>query len=824
MSQYSLFHRQGRRIVSGLRCTQCDLANNPDLQTNCMEGTGNRNRPTYLFAGVSPGKDDDASGIPMVGRNGSLFRQLLSEAGFNLQDCFISNCLRCTLAGGSPKKAHWKACKHHFLRDLAQIQPQVVVAVGGPATTLLAGHSGVQRLRRKLLPLESNANFLVYPIRQPAQLFHQEGRNESIALRASMVDDLRFLKNLVGRNQIRRGADVVLDYRTARTAEDVDAFLEEMGQVPELAFDFETSSLFPTKGDRLVAVGFSWGEGIARAIPLDARGETSLRWWLDGYLQEELLPKLREFMRRKKLWGHNAIQFDQKWSRAFLDLEFLDIDYDTQFGHYVLDEERGTHGLEQLAVLHTNMEPWKSEFNLEDTAQLSGYLCKDCDATWRLRKVFEPQLTPRKQWLLHELIIPLAKELDRVEWQGVRVNEQGFEDLDKYIRGRVSEEYEKIRSDSAVRAFEVSKNRSFEVDKHADVREVMRDYLKLKQVKTTDGGEYSTDVEVLEHYSDSVPTVAGIAAIRRLNKLHGTYVTGLREAVIDGRLHTTYKVHGTVTGRPSSSNPNLMNIPRSDTAGKVLQDANAIKRCFRSEDGYLLLQADYSQAELRVMACMSGDPSLIDIYRKGLDAHTATAAKVYGASLEEVTKGQRSNAKTVNFGIIYGMSWEGVLKKFLAAGNTEAEAKSFYDGHKRTFPCIWAWMDEQERLIRRTGEQTTPFGRTRHYGEIDNRAVRQSYNFPIQSMASDLTLISLVRTAKVLRQRNLPARVCLTVYDSIVYEIRQDAFWEVCQLVHSMMAGIQFDWMQVPMEVDMEVGYTWGDLKSIDMKNLTISS
>jgi DNA polymerase-1 len=256
----------------------------------------------------------------------------------------------------------------------------------------------------------------------------------------------------------------------------------------------------------------------------------------------------------------------------------------------------------------------------------------------------------------------------------------------------------------------------------------------------------------------------------------------------------------------------------------VLEDANAIKKIFAARPGYVLMQADYSQAELRTLASCSLDPALIDIYDRGLDAHTATAAKVYGIDLDAVTKAMRSNAKTVNFGIVYGMSWESLLQKFVSAGNTEDQARAFYDGHKKTFSKVWRWLDKQEEIIRRVGEQTTFFGRTRRYSEIDNHAIRQAYNFPIQSLASDLTLLSLVRCAKALRARKLPARVCLTVHDSIIFEIKMEAFWEVAQLVHDIMSGIHFDWMRVPMTVDMEVGLNWGQLKAVDMNTLTIAS
>lgn len=256
----------------------------------------------------------------------------------------------------------------------------------------------------------------------------------------------------------------------------------------------------------------------------------------------------------------------------------------------------------------------------------------------------------------------------------------------------------------------------------------------------------------------------------------------------------------------------------------------------------ILLQADYSQAELRTLACLSGDAMLRQIYLDDKDAHTATAAAVYEIPIEQVSKAQRNDAKPINFGIPYGMSEEGLVAAFTAqrlkAMTDEArtakrpvtdteklhvseQAKQdglmFLQKHKQMFAGVWRFMAGEVETIRRTGKLITYFGRTRHLPDVDNRAMRQAYNVRTQSMASDLTLLSLVRIAKALRQRRLPAKTRATVYDSLLYEIEESAFWEVAELVHHVMTTIQFDWMTVPFKADLEAGHSWGELKKVDL-------
>lgn len=822
MLQQPLFHKQGNRIVTDVKCSRCELASNPALRTNCMAGNGSAT-PTYLFVGISPAGEDDDAGVAHSGKASQLLKQLLTEAGISMKDCYFSNVLKCSLRGANPKKSHWAGCQAHLMEELDRLRPKVIVAMGAQTISWLTGQSGVGRLRQKMLPFDGNFAGQVYPLRQPASLFHYEGQ-ERRELHTSLVSDLSYLRKAVTQDNYKRPGDIDLDYKIAQTPEDVDEIFAELEQYRELAFDFETTSLFPKDDDEIVAVGFSFGEGVGRAIPLHARGVTSYWWWEDDYVVE-LEKRLADLFRRKSFWGHNAIQFDQKWLRSQLGVDSIKICGDTQFASYILDEEPGNHGLEQLACRHTNMTPWKSEFTLEDTLRLCGYLCKDVDATYRLRETLESKQTSLQNWLYKELLIPLAEELFLTEYRGVSINEVGLSDLDAYLKKKTDDARVALRLRPEIRQFSIRLNRAFSPDSPADVRILLRDILRLPCIKKTDGGDYATGADVLQKYLQDHPglhSLEDILQIRRLGKLHSTYVTGIAEKVYKGRIHTSYKVHGTVTGRPSSSGPNLMNIPRGDTAGKVIDNPDAIKQVFAADPGCVLMQADYSQAELRVLACLSKDARLIDIYARNEDVHTATAAAVYNIPIEEVSKAQRTAAKSVNFGIVYGMTIEGLREKFVQAGSTEEVANFFHDKHKKMFRGVWKYMDDQEAIIRRHRQQVTPFGRTRRYVDIDNRAIRQAYNFPVQSVASDLTELSIIRCGRALRAMHPRVYMALTVYDSIVYNVPIEEFWDVACLVHRIMSTIHFPWMRVPMGVDLEVGYNWGEMKAVDIEQKKI--
>ena len=829
MPQLSLISIVDGEYRTDLKCAACDLCSSPLLVTNCMPGTGPHNA-TYMIVGRSPDKGDDKIGRPMTGVNGRLLHEMLREAGINYNNCYFTNTLRCSPFETTIKERQWASCRDYFIKELEEVNPTVLIAAGAQAMTWLTGQTGLRKLRRRGLPcaISGQESRLVFPIEQPASLLNTRGP-EQVVMRNSMVADLQWIREQTQSGNIMLGGDIPKDYRVAMTPQQADDILDEIETHDLLACDLETGStewepmLFPYSNGRVVAVGFSWGPGIARAIPLYARGVDSFLLWTDK-IYEHIKTRLAKIFREKKLFGQNFLSFDQKWVRSSFGVDFCNIDFDTMVAHYLLDEERGTHGLERLALVYTTMSPWKSLFALADTNNLCRYLCHDVDATWRLREVFEPMLSQKQKWLLQELLLPLSDVLMDVEYKGVRVADEALENLNGVLTKKIVSVTSRVRKRQQVRGWESVNNDEFNPGSPVQVADIMQNYMKLKCIKRTGSQAFSTDKEVLAHYN-SRPFVADIEMWRRLMKLQSTYVEQTRRLLgEDGKAHTSYKVHGTVTGRISSSSPNLMNLPRNDTVAKILDDGSLIKSLFVPDEGQVLLQADYSQIELRVMACLSGDERFCGFFREGKDAHAATAAVVQSCLIEQVTKEQRQGAKKVGFGIIYGMGEESLIKSFVEEGNTESAARKFLSDHKTAFPGVWRYMGMQERMIRMQKYQETPFGRRRRYTEVNQESIRQAYNFPTQSTASDLTLLSIIRIYHAMKQLGIQARIVLTVYDSIILSVPMERFWEVARIVKHLMESLSFPWLTVPIKVDLEAGMDWGHLKKVDLENQSFKS
>lgn len=822
--QHALFVQQDTGFTTGLKCSACELSKNSRVRTNCMAGAGPKNAE-FMFVGYAPGQEDDGIGFPMTGSNGRLLRSLLSEAGFNLNECYFTNCLKCCTYGKKPTKKMWQACREHFLKEYEEVKPKFVVSLGAEALDFLTGQKGVKRLCRKAVPSSFDPDVKVYPLRQPAMLQHAKPE-DAYAVRRLLVDDLihlqrrKFLPEGTGQYDTEQD----LDYRIARTEQEAMEMVEELRKHDMLSCDLETTNLGkPTEMDTILAIGFSFATGVGYAFPFDVRGVNSVRWWSDTFLENELKPAMVDLIKTKNVFGQNFIQYDQMWLRNKLGIEKLDIDYDTKLAHYCINEDPGTGSLESQAMEYTSMSPWKTEFVPEDVEKLLGYLCKDVDATWRLREICEPMLNPRQQWLLRSLLIPLSQELFEIEYEGVNVDLEAVKNLDAYLTEKITAVEKKISDDPIVRRWEMANNNNFNPGSPAQLSDILSNYFKLPLQEKTDTGAYKTGKDILVQFDD-VDICRDILQFRGLNKLRSVYVKGTMDRLRDGKLHTSFNNGATVTGRLTSSDPNLQQLPREDTAGAVLEDGSQIKKMFVPKEGYAFVQADLSQAELRTLASLSGDETMIGIFREGLDIHTATAAAACGVSIEEVTKAMRSAAKKISFGIVYGMQEDTLIEEFIKLGNTRSEAEDFLRNHKKSFPKVWQYMDDQESIIRRDGMQTTYFGRSRRYDVIDNRAVRQAYNFPIQSMTSDVTLMALIKCAQYLRENGFQSRVVLTVHDSIIFEVLLSEFWNVVQSVCSIMENADYPWVKVPMVVDAEAGFSWGSLKKLDWKNMIFES
>lgn len=868
MPEFDLIHvSKTGAIRTDMCCTACDLCEHEDLVTNCMKATGVPGAD-FLFVGHQPGVEDDEIGAPFTGSNGRLLRSLMEEARISPSQVIFTNTLKCSLHGAKPKETYWKRCRGHFRNELQRYQPKAIVSFGGQALKWLTGFSGVRRFRRRGLPCVLDDRLVVYPFEQALVLKHYQGA-EYHRMRARMVKDFMWLRQKALEGTLHIADPVKTDYRRAQTVEDVLEFLAEFPKGSEVICDLETATpdfqmaAYPYPENVIVAIGFSNGPGHARCIPYQARGIASLRYWTE---EEEARIKvaLTEFFRTHILRGHNFIQFDQKWVSVKFDIELLDIRFEQMLAGHLLDEERGGLGLEDMAMRYTKMMPWKKTFTVKDIIKCCNYLACDVDANARIAPIIEGKLNEAQIWLHENIQVPLSHEARRMEQKGVRVDTEAIARLDGHLLELIQEEEKEIYSYPEIKAWQLKEGKTFNPESTHHLRDVLENYFRLECIKRTETGLYSTDREVLEHYEDDCPFVGNILRRRRSTKLKGTYVDNIRERVEKHGdiIHYSIKLHGTVTGRPSFADPNVGNIPRADTARKAgIEDPKLVKSIFvprkTSSGTKIFLQCDYSQAELRTLAMYSDDENLKQAYFDDLDVHSATAATAYGIPMDEFLerleagdpdiKGYRSNAKIINFGIIYGKSEESLERDFIAAARSnerkaakkqerepnftpameaaaKKEAQTFISMHKKAYPDVWRWLHAQEVQIRRHGYQETFFGRRRHYHKIDNAAIRQAFNFPIQSTAAEFTHVALIRCAKILRELEIDAYPVLTVYDSIVFECTSDNMWEVAEIVKPIMENLGFPWMTVPMKVDVEAGLSWGRLKKLDLENRRVAA
>lgn len=830
------------------KCTKCELGLNAKLVTNCMASTGS-DQPVFFIVGHSTGVEDDRIGKPHTGKNGRLLRDFLSRA--SIPDSWIrfGNALRCASHDRDPGPKHWKACQPHFVKELEQVKPQAIITLGAKAFSWLTGYSGIRQFRRRGLPCLLNPSIPVYPFVQPVSILQAENDLDARKAEAEFVSDLVWLKNKADEGSLDNSDDVKTDYKLAETVDDVRAFLAEFEDVEDVCFDLETSDanlnpvVHPGPGCDVVLYTFSKGPGHARAIPGRARGRLTAWWWSDEELAE-IKGLLKAFFSRQDKWfyGHNAAMFDRKWILVLLGV-LPRCRYDTEYHHYLIDENL-FHGLEGIVLQYTTMPPWKPpslEVMMKEppSAGLAPYGCKDADGTARIKSTMP--YDDRMRWLMENLLIPLSYEYLQSEIDGVKISEENLAKYGQYLDELMQKHEKVLRSLAVVKQFELAENTTFNPDAPHQVAEIMEKYLSLPKIKDTEKGKgYCTDNSVLEHYLHE-DFVQCIYYLRKIGKLKSTYWKAISDKVKENPLVSTHiRLDNTVTGRPTSNDPNFYNQPREDTVERTgITEPEIAQAIFEAREGELdpvlgaiikriLVKVDMSQIELRVLASLSKDQTMIDIFKSGQDLHLETAKRVLGK--EKVTKGERTGAKRINFGIPYGQSERGLAEVFVLAmrkaakeegkpfgPEEEAEARKkageFLALHKKTFPGVWAYLKKQEQIISKVGYQDNPFGRRRNHQSTSNRAKRQGYNYPIQSTASDLLYFALLWSMDTIRKLGLDAKLILTVYDSIILDCAEKDASTVAEILQSVMEealNAAFDWILVPIKADVEIGPNLG--------------
>ncbi|MFN3917185.1 MAG: DNA polymerase I [Flavobacteriales bacterium] len=593
------------------------------------------------------------------------------------------------------------------------------------------------------------------------------------------------------------------DYRLVVSDDEIAQLISELENQKVFCFDTETSSLDQLECT-LVGLAFSFKpkSGYYLAIPKDVDKAKSIIGRFKPVFENDSIEKIAQ----------NA-----KFDMAVLSRYGTDVKgrlFDTMLAHYLLQPDM-KHGMDILAETYLGYKPvsiseligkkGKNQLSMADLdpSEIKDYAAEDADITLQLKEVFEPKIKENNlENLLFEIEVPLSKVLMKMEAEGINIDTRALSEYSKQLDKELIQLQENIFALSGV---------SFNIDSPKQLGEILFDHLKIDtNVKKTKTGQYATGEDILLTYKSRHEIIEKILDYRASKKLKSTYVDALPELVNKrtGRIHTSFNQTVAATGRLSSTNPNIQNIPIRTEKGQQVRKAFIA----RNEE-YTLLAADYSQIELRIVAALSKDEFMIESFRQGKDIHASTAAKVFGVAENKITREQRSKAKAVNFGLLYG---QGVFGLSQNLGIPRAEAKEIIDNYFAEFSSIKEYINHIQKFARENGYVETILNRRRYLKDINStnavvrgHAERNAINAPIQGSAADIIKIAMIAIQDEMEKRNLKSRMILQVHDELVFDAFLPEMDELKELVKSRMeTAVKLD---VPLDVELGVGNNWLD-------------
>lgn len=609
-------------------------------------------------------------------------------------------------------------------------------------------------------------------------------------------EDTADVKNSI----LTRLEDLSYDYQLVDNKEEMAILAEKLLAQNFFSLDTETTGIDPITAE-LVGMSFSFAENQAFYVPVPAN-------------REEALTIVNIF--KPAFENPDSLKIGQNIKYDLIMLANYGVSlkgkmFDTMIAHYVLQPEL-RHGMDYLAEIYLKYETIKIEEligakgkkqgNMRDLAPeaVYKYACEDADVTLKLKQVLENELEKNGvKKLFEEIEMPLVPVLAYMERNGVRIDTDALKETSRHFTARMNQIEEEVHQLAGM---------EFNIASPKQVGEVLFDRLKIvEKAKKTKTGQYVTSEEVLESLRGKHEIVGKILEHRGLKKLLGTYIDALPQLInpATGRIHTSFNQTVTATGRLSSSNPNLQNIPIRNEDGKE------IRKAFIPDEGCEFFSADYSQIELRIMAHLSNDPHMIEAFQKDQDIHAATAAKIYKVKLEEVTREQRSKAKTANFGIIYGISVFGLAERLNV---DRKEAKALIDGYFENYPNVKAYMDQSIQEAREKGYIETIFKRKRYLPDINSKnavvrgyAERNAINAPIQGSAADIIKVAMIRIYQRFQEEGIHSKMILQVHDELNFSVLPEEKEKVQQIVISEMEAAYK--MKAPLRADHGWGHNW---------------
>ena len=855
-----------------------------------------------LFVGEAPGAEEDKKGKLFLGKSGTLLRGVIPEVtGLKPEEYAFTSLIRCRPPRNrDPRATDIRCCSYQLVREIEARQPELIVVLGNCSLEFLTNQTGITFFSRRFLKSTHPAWYGkdILACLHPVYVLRMDYKTDEFLETIARVEEY-----LSGNYKPLPG---VGEYHVLQTLPAVEKLGEKLLAASQLSFDTETGSLSPfqNKFPPLLCFSFSCEEGSGYTVPFD---HLESPWRVGGPEEgqrQQVVDILRKVFESDVPKIAQNEKFDRQHIRKALGgCVIQGLRRDTMLTHLCIDERRGTHGLGTIAFAYTGMggyeRPLEQYIKTHPEANpdkggsyanipaelLFPYAAMDTDVTLRCDSgmLAEPGYAENKriQALANTFLPRLSETLADLEYAGARVDVDKVQALDKEYTQKMADQMAAVRKLPRVRQFEIAREQKKKSGEHkfnpgspTQLREVLFDGYGLKPLELTDAGFermvsrftrinaklkaqnkplveftalceqaiehkewdlFTTKADVLHDYERAGNDLAPlIIRYRELEVVHSTFIQPVLGR-LDQNLcvHGSYLPHGTVTGRLSSREPNLQNIP---------PEAKCVYISRFGDDG-VILQADYSQIELRIAAAWFGDASMIAAYKKGIDLHTLTAADMHHMTLEKFLalpekerKPMRTRAKRINFGVLYGGGPNALVSTLRKDGVfiTTKEAQEFIQQYFRVRPGLKAGIERTQQRVLKQGYLDSFTGRRRRVPEvfsedkeIRSRALRQIINFPIQNGASEMTLMSLVLIMMEMKARGLKSLIILTVHDSLVFDCLVDEVLEVATIAKQIMEnlpslsegvlpGIDWKWLKVPIVAEMEMGYTWGHLVEFD--------
>ena len=782
-------------MEDNLNCEECGLSKT--AQSVCMKGEG-PSKAQVMIIGESPGISDDEMGRPFQGRLGKLLDKLLYNYGLPREEIYLTYAVKCRPPQNrTPKKGEVNACNQYLLQEIEAISPEFILVLGNTAAKSVFPEISKLKMKEVRGKFMDREEVKIYATYNPSVSFAKASRYAPI-----METDFKRFFEVVELGEVPQ--ENGLNLTIVNSDKELEAFLKDLATENIVAFDIETTSLSPWEGE-VVSLGFGLKDR-QYVIPLHHP-----EGWMYLYeaAQKKVCSQIEDILLGRDLIAQNG-KFDTLWMLIKYGVDY-EVAHDTMLLSHLLDENTG-NGLKFLSELHfsaqnydISLEAKQGEAKLEELAE---YNALDVYYTHKLYLKFIKEIKedPALYRFYLEVVIPASVYFRDIEAQGVFIDLNRLGEVETHLRDKS----EKLQAELDAIKPGINWNSTKQVSNF-----LFRE-LGLNPLETTKSGAFSTSESVMQRLARDNEIPQKILDLRKANKMISTFIESWKNKAINSRLHPTFKLHGTVTGRLSCSNPNLQQIPRDPT----------IRSLVSAPPGWTMVEADFSQVELRVAAILSGDKEMQRAFLKGEDIHTKTAIMVSGINPEGMDKQKlkewRKKAKAVNFGFLYGMG----VKKFQEYARdkyglalTLSECQNTRDKFFKAYSGLEKWYARQHRVAKMNEGVRSLSGRIRHLPDIhsedrqlQSQAERQSVNAVVQGFASDLTIMSVIGIMDEFDE--LTVNIVGTVHDAILMEVRNEYLDEVLPHIKSIMENppilkkLNIS-LPIPIEADISVG-NWG--------------